>query len=73
MVGRAGKSYRVFTNSTMRTKQRNGVQNAHRNHDNDYCSIFVSNLTTDTKTNDVADFLFKKHDLRFKNERCNAR
>ena len=66
MVGKARKPSRVFTNSTTRTKQSIGLQNAHRRHDNAYCSIFVSNLTTDTNINDVADFLFKKHELRFK-------
>ena len=70
LVGNGGKPYkRVFTNSAIRSKQRQqagGLKAAQRGHNNNYCSIFVSNLTTDTKSCGVTDFLFKKYQLRFK-------
>ena len=70
LVGKGGKPYtRVFTNSAIRSKQSKqagGLQAVPRGHNNKYCSNFVSNLTTDTKSCDVNDFLFKKYQLRFK-------
>ena len=70
LVGSRGKPYnRVFTNSAIRSKQRkqaSGLQAVQRGHNNNYCSIFVFNLTTDTKSCDVIDFLFKTYQLRFK-------
>ena len=33
---------------------------------NKYCSVFVSNLTTNTKSADVVSFLHRKHGRRFK-------
>ena len=63
LVGNGGKPYkRVFTNSAIRSKQRQqagGLKAAQRGHNNNYCSIFVSNLTTDTKSCDVTDFCLK--------------
>ena len=33
---------------------------------NKFCSVFVSNLTTETKSADVVSFLHKKHNRQFK-------
>ena len=33
---------------------------------NKYCSVFISNLTTDTKVSDVVSFLREKHNRHFK-------
>ena len=70
LVGKGGKPYnRVFTNSAIRSKQHKqagGLQAVPRGRNNHYRSIFVSNLTTNTKSCDVNDFLFKKYQVRFK-------
>ena len=62
LVGNSGKSSRTFTNSSLKHQQ----QAPQHGRSNKYCSVFVSNLTTDTKSADVVSFLHKKHGRRFK-------
>ena len=62
LVWNSGKSSRTFTNSSLKHQQ----QAPQHGRSNKYCSVFVSNLTTDTKSADVVSFLPKKHDRRFK-------
>ena len=69
LVGTGEKPNTVFNNSAIRSMQckpAGGLQAVQRGHYNNYSSIFVSNLTTDTKSCDMIDFLFNKYQLRFK-------
>ena len=58
-VCKSGKSSRTFTNSSLRfNQQADGRLKTVNCHDrsNKICSVFVSNLTTDTKSADVVSF-----------------
>ena len=62
LVGDTGKPSRTFTSSHLKPKH----HAHHRGESNKYCSVFVSNLTTDTKVGDVVSFLCEKHNRHFK-------
>ena len=62
LVGKIGKPSRTFTNSSLKPQH----HARHRGESNKYCSVFVSNLTTDTKVSDVVSFLREKHNRHFK-------
>ena len=69
LVCKSGKSSRTFTNSSLRfNQQADGSLKTVNRHDrsNKFCSVFVSNLTTETKSADVVSFLHKKHNRQFK-------
>ena len=62
LVTNSGKQSRTFTNSSL--KHKHHVSQHGKN--NKFCSVFVSNLTTNTKPADVVSFLHKKHNRNFK-------
>ena len=62
LVTNSGKQSRTFTNSSL--KHKHHVSQHGKN--NKFCSVFVSNLTTNTKSADVVSFLHKKHNRNFK-------
>ena len=62
LVVNSGEQSRIFTNSSLKPKHH--VSQHGKN--NTFCSVFVSNLTTNTKSADVVSFLHKKHNRNFK-------
>ena len=62
LVGKTGKPSRTFTKSSLKAKH----HARHRGKSNKYCSVFVSNLTTETKVDDVVSFPREKRNCHFK-------
>ena len=62
LVVNSDKQSGTFTNSSLKPRH----HASQRGKNNNFCSVFVSNLTTNTKSADVVSFLHKKHNRNFK-------
>ena len=62
LVVNSGEQSRIFTNSSLKPRH----HTSQHDKNNKFCSVFVSNLTTNTKSADVVSFLHKKHNRNFK-------